>query len=438
MGGESVYQGADPAVEFEEQAKAAGLTLPERRRAPIGEVAAIVAVIILISVGIGAATGWMNLSPAGNGPPGLFGPEACSGQAGQRVALTGTLSADSEVLVSSSWTELTERFVGAYGSCVEITYTSSASSSGLGALSSGQAQFAVLTSAPTKSDLSQLPNATFVIPVGLTSVSVVYNVPGVSAAIQLNGSTLAAIYEGTITQWNNPSIAQLNPGLNLPANLPISVVYRSDPTPLNDAFTGFLSASSSRWNASIGQGNQVPWPSGVGEGSAVAAVNRVANESGAIGYVATGTTLQSPVGIAALEDLAGTFVSPTATAVANAAESAFNAGASTIENWTGASLLNAPGNDSYPLSYLSYLVVYHDLGRAFGPKLTLLAAQWQMTFLWWVLSDGGYVTAPLGLDQLPGSVVAPSQLAMEQVAYNGKSILETSEGAESGGETGQF
>jgi len=438
MNGVSTETSEDPVEEFVEQAGRAGLTLPARRRTSLWQVAAICATIVLISVGIGAATGWMNLRPTSSTPPGLFGPQSCAGQAGQRVQLQGATPPDSDPLLTQSLAYLSHQFFSSYGNCIQVSYPSSTGSSGLGPLDSRSADFAVLESPPTSAQLSQIPEPAYVLPFGLTSVAIIYHLPGLDGTLNLNGSVLGAIYSGGITTWNAPPIQKLNPSVDLPVGLPISVSYRSDATPLNAAFASFLAGSDPAWNASASSGSAVPFPIGAPEISETSLVDRVANVTGAIGYAEGGSSLPSDLGTANLENAAGNFTSPSAVCVVSAASAEAQETSSAGANWTGASLLDAAGNASYPLSYLSYLVVYQDLGRAFAGNLSLLSAQWEMTFLWWVVTDGGYLTAPLGYNQLPAGIVANSQTVLEKVAFDGKSILETGEGSEGGGETGEF
>lgn len=438
MSDESTVIQEDAVGEFADQARAAGLTLPKRRPTRLGEVAVIIVVIILVAVGVGVATGWMNLRPASDGPPGLFGTQACSAQVTQKVTLEGTSSSDAEPLLTSSWQTLADRFTGAYGSCVSITYPSAATGSGLSALSSRAADFAVLATAPTLAEIDALPDPVYVLPATLGSVSIIYDLPGFEGTLQLNGSVLAEIYEGTLTTWDSPAIAALNPGATLPSDLQISVLYRSDPSSVNAAFTGYLADSSAAWNSSLGAGDQVAWPTGVGVSSSVSMVGQIAGTPGSIGYVPTGSTLNAGIGTAALQNPGGQFVAPSPSTVSGAATALQNATHAAGANWTGVSLVNAPGVSSYPLADLAYLVVFQDLGKAYGGNLSLNSAAWELTFLWWAVTDGGYVTGNAGLLELPSGMVTPCQIVLELVAFDGKSVLESSEGSETGGETGEF
>jgi len=438
MNGVSTETLEDPVEKFVEQAGRAGLTLPTRRRTNLWQVAAICATIVLVSVGIGVATGWMNLRPNSDTPPGLFGPQSCAGQAGQRVQLQGATLPDSDPLLTQSLVYLSDRFFSSYGDCVQMSYPSSSVASDLGPLDSRSADFAVLESPPNSAQLSQIPDSVYVLPFGLASVSIIYNLPGLDGTLNLNGSVLGAIYLGAITTWNAPPIQKLNPSIDLPAGLAISVSYRSDAAPLNAAFSSFLAISDSNWNTSATTGTTVEFPVGTPTTSGASLVDRVANVTGAIGYAESGTSLPSNLGTADLQNAAGNFTSPSTLCVVSAASAEAQETTGAGANWTGASLVDATGNSSYPLSYLSYLVVYQDLGRTFAGNFSLLSAQWEMTFLWWVVTDGGYLTTPLGYNQLPAGIVANSQTVLEKVAFDGKSILETGEGSEGGGETGEF
>jgi phosphate transport system substrate-binding protein len=428
----------DPALdEFAIQASSAGLTLPAKHRTRWWEVASIVVLIILVSAGVGVATGWLNLRPASNGPPGLLGPQSCVGQAGQKVSLTGSISADADSQLTAGLGILASEFSNSYGGCVQVAYPTT-SAQGLPALANRSADFAIAETPPTSYELSSLPAPAYVVPLGVASVSVIVDLPGLTAPLRLNGSVLGQIYLGEITTWGALPLAQLNPGVSLPESLPISVVHRGDASPLNPVFTGFLASSNPAWSQSVGSGTQVAWPTGTAVSGGAGMLEVVSNTTGAIGYVATGNPLPSNVEATTIENPSGAFVAATSTDVVAAAAETGNTSLDGGANWTGISLVNAPGNQSYPISYFTYLVVFQDVGTAFGGNLTLADSQWAMTYLWWVATDGGYVTAAMGSNELPSAVLATSQIVLEKVAFDGKSVLESSEGSESGGETGEF
>jgi phosphate transport system substrate-binding protein len=427
-----------PADAFAEQARATGLTLPSPKKTNPWDAVAVTAVIVLASLGIGAATGWLNLRVATTSPPGLLGPQSCIQGGGHAVDLRASVATDADPLLGGSLEMLSTRFAVSYGPCLHFNYTTSPGGDGLQSTAQKSVDLAMVEIDPTSVQLAQLPNPAVVAPLGLTGIAVIYNLPGVTDGLRLSGSVLEGIYSGAITSWGDPAIERLNPGVQLASNTSIAVIYRSDPTVLNAMFTGFLGDANSSWATQVGTGPQVPWPDGTGVTSNQSMVTLVAQTPGAVGYVEIGTGLPSGLGTATIQNPAGNFTAPNPESLAAAAAAVANTTASTGANWTGVSLLNAPGGQSYPLALLSYVVLYQDLGLAFGQTLGFPVAQWALTFLWWAVTSGGYLTGPLGFVPLPGAVVAVSQQVLTKVAFNGASILEGSEGSENGGETGEF
>lgn len=427
----------DPEGEFTEQARSAGLTLPTRKRLNLWDVAAVTGVILLVSVGIGVATGWMNPRVSSGLPPGLLTPQSCSQEGDQHISVNGTVASDADPLVASSLGIVSNQFTSAYGGCVTFTYGTSGQDGGLGTMADLESDFAVVEAPPTSTELALLPGPVSTIPLGLTAVSIAYDLPGVANGLNLSGSLLEQIYAGAVTSWNDPAIAQLNPGVSLPPSLGISVAYRSDSSALNFAFTGFLAKANSSWNTSVGQGLQVTWPVGTGVGSSGSMVSWLAGTPGAIGYVETGTSLPNGIGTAKLENSGDEFVAPDQNSLIAAATGAANS-TPAGHNWTDLSPLDASGSSAYPLTFLSYAVVYSNLSAAYGGSLSLLSAEWELTYLWWVATDGGYLTASVGFVPLPSTVVTVTQVVLGKIIFDGKSVLEGSEGGESGGETGEF
>ncbi|HYA57775.1 MAG TPA: substrate-binding domain-containing protein [Thermoplasmata archaeon] len=438
MVGERSATESDPGDRFSEEAARAGLTLPRPHRANPWEVAAVCSVILLVSLGIGVSTGWLNLRANADPLPGLLGPQSCVAQGGQKVDLPGSIAPNSEPQFAVSLGFLTDRFTSSDAGCVEINFTSGTGTPGPQGVVAGPVDFSMLEAAPTPAELSALPSPAVLLPTGLTSVSVVYNLPGVADSLRLNGSVLEGIFAGTIRSWDAPAVVQLNPSTNLPRGLPISVVHRSDPTALNGVFTTFLADTVSSWSTEAGVGDQVPWPTGVGVNGSGNMAAFVATTPGALGYMETGVSLPTNVSVARMENAARNFTSPDIGAVV-AAAAAWDAGANrSVVNWSGDPLLEAPGLSSYPLVFPTYLLVYEDLGKAFGGNLSLRVAQWEMTYLWWVVTDGGYVSASLGVAGLPEGMVSSVQQGLEKIAFDGTSVLEGNEGSEGGETTGEF
>ena len=143
---------------------------------------------------------------------------------------------------------------------VQINYDGVGSGTGVTDFESKTVDFAASDAPLNASEMAQAPNALH-IPETIGAVTIAYNLPGIPTGLHLTGKVIADIFQGIVTMWNDPEIQSLNPNTTLPAQ-PIQIVHRSDGSGTTFIFTGYLSASSSDWNTSIGQGKTVAWPSG--------------------------------------------------------------------------------------------------------------------------------------------------------------------------------
>ena len=123
-----------------------------------------------------------------------------------------------------------------------------------------------------------------VIPWALSATSVAYNVPGAGGRIRLDGPTIANIYLGKITNWNDAAIAKLNPKLTLPS-MKITPVYRSDGSGTTYKFTEYLSTVSSEFKSKVGTNTSVDFPTGIGARGSSGVTGVVKNTPGALTYV---------------------------------------------------------------------------------------------------------------------------------------------------------
>ena len=195
------------------------------------------------------------------------------------------------------------------------------------------------------------------IPIAISAQSVDYNVPGVDS-LKLSGDVLAKIYMGKVTKWNDPAIAALNSGANLPATaiVPVRRVESSGDTFI---FTSLLNATSTDWQNGPGFGTTITWPAVPGEVTAQGNPGMVQvckQTPGCIAYIGVSvrsTAQQAGLGEAMLQNKAGQFVKPE---IANIT-AAVTAKASTIPTDLRASLIYADGAQSYPIVNYEYLVL---------------------------------------------------------------------------------
>src|ERR1700683_1128575 len=151
------------------------------------------------------------------------------------------------------------------------------------------------------------------IPVAVSAQGIWFSLPGITS-LKLSGDVLAKIYSGTITKWNDPAIAALNSGVNLPATTIIPLVRQGT---AGDTFLSpsFLSATNSTWSSGPGFGTSVTWPKVSTEGSASSNPGMVAAcHAGCIAYIgvsASAAATSAGLVQAQVENKAGNFLQPT-------------------------------------------------------------------------------------------------------------------------------
>jgi phosphate transport system substrate-binding protein len=387
-------------------------------------------VVIVSAVGVGAVTGWMDLRVAtGNEIP-LYGAQNCESVAlNLSASVSPALGGTFETWLSYEGGQVSNQT----GACVHLGVSTSTGDGFVPALSSLVVDFAATSGGAPHSDLTTLPSPVDVYPLAVSPVAVGYNLPGLSTGLRLNGSILASVYDGTITSWDAPEIASLNPASNLSAAPPITVLYQSPPSVSNSVFTGFLADSSPVWNSSVGAGPSVAWPTGIAVNSSGDLLHQLEDTPGAIGYSELFNGTAGPSQTAQVENSYGAFISPDGPGAEAAVTAVESSPAVVAHDWTNVSAVNAPGPLSYPMVQISYLALYHDLGVAYGAAMSAATAGWLMTFLWWISQSTAF--APL-----PTPFLAASEQALTNVTYDGTPILQVQdpEGGETGGETGEF
>ena len=295
---------------------------------------------------------------------------------------------------------------------VSITTASTGSGTGISDASNGTVQIGASDAYLSPAQLATTPTLEN-IPLAISAQEVNYNVPGVTGHIKLNGTVLAAMYMGKITNWNDPQIAALNTGLTLP-NLPIITVHRSDSSGDTFLFSSFLTASSPQtWTLS--PGTTVAWPNVAG---AVAAqgnggmVNACKANPGCVAYIGVSYLNQATaagLGYAALQNKDGNYELPTQ-ATASAAASAFTS--KTPASGT-ISMIYGPGTDSYPIVNYEYAIV--DTHQS-----STTVAQTVKAILAWTI-DPSNGNSPTYLDQvnfvaLPATVVTISSKLISKIS----------------------
>ena len=232
-------------------------------------------------------------------------------------------------------------------------------------------------------------------PMIIGGVVPVVNIKGVQAGqMLLDGPTIAQIYLGDITKWNDARIKKLNPTLALPATA-IAPIYRSDGSGTNFLFSNFLSNSLPKFKETIGANTSVQWPVGIGAKGNEGVANMTTQTDGAIGYVEFAYAKQNKMAYANLINSTGKKVSPNAESFQAAAANA---------DWANAPgfhliLTNQPGDKSWPITGASFILLY---STPPDPAATAAA----LKFFDWAFKNGGEMAAALDYVPLPESLVA--------------------------------
>ena len=293
---------------------------------------------------------------------------------------------------------------------VSVNYQAIGSGGGIQQFTKGTVDFgasdvpmtaAEITAAGGDSTLVQLPTI-----IGVAAIA--YNLSGVSK-LQLDGTTLASIFLGTVKKWNDPAIAALNAGVSLPSS-DITVVHRSDGSGTSYAFTDYLSKVSPDWSSKVGKGKSVSWPTGVGASGNQGVGQQVKTTDGSIGYVELAYVIQSQLQYAYLKNEAGKYVQASLEGATAAA-----AGLSGVSP-TNFSITNATGDKAYPISTYSWIILKLDQGDATKGKAVV-------NLFKWVITDGQQYGKTLQYASLPKDTQDFALSQLKKITSGGKPIL---------------
>lgn len=284
---------------------------------------------------------------------------------------------------------------------VQVNYQPVGSGAGIKQFTDGLTDFGASDAAMSDAEMAKVTNGgVLLLPMTAGSIVISYNLPGVTAPIQLPRDVYPAIFMGEIKRWNDPKIAAANPGVKLP-DMPITVASRADGSGTTYNFSGHLSAISPDFKAKIGQGKQVKFPGVAGKGNdGVAAL--IKQTPGTIGYVEYGYAQHVNLPMAVLQNQTGKFVAPTA-------ESGSAALASVeLPANLRAFITDPPGDGSYPIVTYTWWLVHQTYTKpGVADAIKALAT--------YALTDGQKLSPGLGYLPLPAPVVARVQAAAAQI-----------------------
>ena len=211
---------------------------------------------------------------------------------------------------SSFVSPLVSQWIPAVGSAFgyELQYSPIGSGGGIAAITSRTVDFGA-SDAPLTPDQFTACKGCVQIPWALSATSVIYNVSGVKNLLHMDGPTLAKIFMGQITDWNDPAIQSLNKGVSLPSEK-IAIVHRSDNSGTTYNFTDYLSTVSPAWKSQLGVGVAVNWPVGSGQRGSAGVAAGVSQTPGGIGYVDVAFALKNHLKFMSMRNASGAFTTP--------------------------------------------------------------------------------------------------------------------------------
>ncbi|MGP8055621.1 MAG: phosphate ABC transporter substrate-binding protein PstS [Limisphaerales bacterium] len=274
---------------------------------------------------------------------------------------------------------------------VRFNYQSIGSGGGQKQITSGTVDFGASDGPMSDENLAKAPGKILHIPTVAGADVIAYNLPG-NPKLKLDGDAVVSIFLGNITKWNDPKIAALNPGVELP-DVGIIPVHRSDGSGTTFIFTDYLSSVSPVWANSVGKGTSVKWPASIGIGAKgnEGVAGQVKQLSGAVGYVELIYAKQNQMPYADMKNAAGNFITPSLESVTAALATA------KIPDDFRFSMVNAPGDNTYPIAGATWLLVYEkQKDPAKGKKL--------VEFLNWALTKGEGMASSLDYASLPENV----------------------------------
>ena len=286
----------------------------------------------------------------------------------------------------------------AYG--YELQYSAVGSGAGITSITARTVDFGA-SDAPLTSDQFAACKGCLQIPWALGGTAVMYNLPGVKNLLHMDGPTLAKIFMGKITTWNDPAIAKLNPGVSLPSTK-ISIAHRSDNSGTTFNFTDYLSNVSPAWKSQVGTGVAVNWPVGSGGKGSAGVAALVTQTPGSIGYADVFFAIHNHLSYFAMKNRSGKFATPGIRGILSAASSDQKPDAN-----NALSIVNPPAKfaNAYPISTFTYVIVAQQSSKA--PDLR--------KFLFWAVTKGQAYGPKLLFVPIPKSVLVVAEKTIAKI-----------------------
>ena len=287
---------------------------------------------------------------------------------------------------------------------IQINYQAIGSGGGIRSITDKTVDFGASDGILTSEQQAAAPDVMH-IPMTSGSVVLAYNVPEIEGKLKLTPETLAGIFLGTISKWDDAALAAENPGVTLPSKEIVSV-HRSDGSGTTYIFTNYLTKVSQEWANGPGSSTAVNWPSGLGgQGNAGVAGEIKAND-GAIGYVELAYATQNNLPFATMKNAAGNWVDATLESTTAAADGV------ELPDDMRIMVTNSPNPTAYPIVGFTWILANKEQAdQAKGKAL--------VDFLMWAIKDGQAFTKELHYAPLSPSATAKAEAQIRSITYQG-------------------
>ena len=293
---------------------------------------------------------------------------------------------------------------------IEVNYQAIGSGGGIRQHTERTVEFGASDGIMTDAQKQAAPG-TLHIPTVAGAVTPVVNLPGIQRGqLKLTGDTLAAIYLGQITKWNDPRLGADNQGVSLP-DQDIIVVRRADGSGTTNIFTTYLAAVSQAWRDQVGAGNSVQWPVGLGGEGNAGVAGQVRQLPGAIGYVELAYATQNNLTWVGMRNQAGRFIEPSLQATTAAMEGV------QIPESTEVMIVNSANPEAYPISGFTWMLVYQDQT---DPAVARTLAH----MLWWATHDGQRFAQELDYAPLSPTALRAAEGQIRKITAGGSPVIQ--------------
>lgn len=296
---------------------------------------------------------------------------------------------------------------------VEVNYQPIGSGGGIRNIISGIVDFAGSDAVMSPKEEKEAKATILHIPTVVGSVVLSYNLPDVKDLV-LDGEIIEKIYMGTITNWNDKAIHNLNPKATLP-NLKITPVYRADGSGTTFIFTEYLSKVSEEWKELYGADKSIAWATGVGQKGNAGVAGFIKANKGAIGYIEVGYAEQSKLPFASIKNASGVLITSKNILVATSKASALQ----DMPDHLKVSLTNSSVKDASPIASFTWVLLRKEQNYN---NRTLQQAKATKEFVKWMITKGQIYAEPLLYAPLSFLAQKKALELLDTLTYNGKPL----------------